>query len=48
MNFILEIEGIGTKYSNTKDKEHLIDALRAQYEGNQDWTGGLFCEITLK
>ena len=28
--------------------EHLIGTLKAKYETKQDWTGGLYCDITLK
>ena len=42
------VDDFEIKYSNKKDAEHVIDALKAKYEVTQDWTGGLYCGIKLK
>ena len=42
------MDDFGIKYTNKKDADHLISALQEKYEVTQDWTGGLYCGITLK
>ena len=48
IRFILVVENFGIKYRDKKDADHLIEGLQSKYEVTQDWTGGLYCSITLK
>jgi hypothetical protein len=38
----------GVKYVGKEHTQHLIDALETEYTVSKDWTGGLYCGITLK
>ena len=42
------VEKFGIKYRNKKDEDHLVSGIQAKHEVTQDWTGGLYCGITLK
>ena len=48
IKFTLVVDEFGIKYRHRKDADHLISALQAKYEVNQDLTGGLYCGIKLK
>ena len=48
INYTLVVDDFGIKYTHKKDSDHLISALQAEYDLTQDWTGGLYCGITLK
>ena len=46
--FVLTVDDFGVKYIGREHAEHLIQALQAQYTITTDWTGELYCGITLK
>ena len=46
--FSLVVDDFGVKYIDKADSDHLIVALKKQYEISKDWTGGLYCGIKLK
>ena len=35
------------KFTNITQAHHLIDALKSKYEVSIDWTGDLYCSVTL-
>jgi Reverse transcriptase (RNA-dependent DNA polymerase) len=46
--FALVVDDFGTQFSNVTDAQHLLAALKQDYEAvTVDWTGSLFCGITL-
>jgi hypothetical protein len=45
--FTLCVNDFGIKYSSTEDAEHLIDAIQTGYKTTIDWSGNLYCGITL-
>jgi hypothetical protein len=45
--FALYIDDFGVKYFSTADAMHLIDAIRAHYDLTINWTGKLYCGLTL-
>ena len=45
--FTLVVDDFGIKYESVKDATHLINALRELYEITIDWTGKLYCGLTL-
>ena len=47
LRFCLVVDDFGVKYKNKDDANHLIAALQEKYEVTIDWTGHLFCGITL-
>jgi hypothetical protein len=47
--FSLVVDDFGVQYKQLQDAHHLIAALKQHYEAiTVDWTGSLFCGITLK
>jgi hypothetical protein len=42
------VEDFGVHYVGGKHAQHLSDALKTDYTVSNDWTCGLFCDITLK
>ncbi len=47
--FNLCVDNFGIKYIGYKHLQHLYNALRKEtYEIMEDWTGNLYCGITLK
>ena len=46
--FSLVVDDFGVKYTGAEHAEHLIKALQSHYQLSVDWTGGMFCGITLK
>lgn len=48
ITFSLVVDDFGIKYTNTADANHLIAALKAEYECTTDWTGALYCGLTLQ
>ena len=46
--FSLVVDDFGVKYVGKAHADHLIRALKKDYEISEDWTGGLYCGITLK
>ena len=47
LQFCLVVDNFGVKYSSKDDAHHLIAALEEKYTITIDWTGRLFCGITL-
>jgi hypothetical protein len=48
IQFTLMVDDFGVQYMGKEYAQHLIDALEAEYTVSKDWTGGLYCGITLK
>jgi len=48
LTFTLVVDDFGIKYVGKEHAEHLFAALRKDYTLDTDWTGGLYCGITLK
>jgi hypothetical protein len=46
--FTLVVDDFGVKYEGVEDANHLINAIKANYKCTVDWTGALYCGITLK
>jgi len=47
IQFTLVVDDFGVKYVGKQHAEHLCKALRQEYTIATDWTGGLYCGITL-
>ena len=45
--FALCVDNFGVKYFSTADATHLINAVRVHYDLTIDWTGILYCGLTL-
>jgi len=45
--FTLCVDDFGVKYFDKKDAEHLIAAIKANYECTVDWTGATYCGMNL-
>jgi hypothetical protein len=48
IQFTLVVDDFGVQYVGKEHAQHLIDALETNYTVSKDWTGGLYCGITLK
>jgi hypothetical protein len=48
IQFTLVVDDFGVQYVGKEHAQHLIYALEADYTVSKDWTGGLYCGITLK
>jgi len=48
ITFTLVVDDFGIKYVGKEHAQHLIDKLQQDYTIDTDWTGGLYCGITLK
>jgi hypothetical protein len=48
IQFTLIVGDFGVQYVRKEHAQHLIDALETDYTVSKDWTGGLYCCITLK
>ena len=46
--FSLVVDDFGVRYSTRADAEHLIAALKENYQVSLDWTGERYCGLTLK
>ena len=46
--FSLVVDDFGVRYSTQADAEHLITALREDYQISLDWAGERYCGLTLK
>jgi hypothetical protein len=42
------VDDFGVKYESLANAHHLIKALEQHYTVSKDWTGGMYCGITLK
>eukprot|EP00957_Ditylum_brightwellii_P009363 707994-Ditylum_brightwellii.AAC.1 len=47
ITFCLVVDDFGIKYISLEDVQHLIGALKVIFEITIDWTGKLFCGISL-
>jgi hypothetical protein len=48
VTFSLVVDDFGIKYVGKENAEHLLNCLRSQYTITTDWTGSLYCGLTLK
>ena len=48
MWFTLTVDDFGIKYIGKQNALHLINVLKSHYDMETDWTGGLYCGITLE
>jgi hypothetical protein len=46
--FTLVVDDFGVKYVGKENADHLMQALRKNYEVEEDWSGGLYCGINLE
>jgi hypothetical protein len=47
ITFTLVVDNFGVKYVDTTNVEHLISSIKKNYELTVDWTGNLYCGISL-
>ena len=47
MTFALCVDDFGIKYFSKADALHLVAALKQHYEITTNWTGSLYCGLTL-
>jgi hypothetical protein len=47
IQFILVVDDFGVQYVGAEQAQNLIAALETDYNVSKDWTGGLYCNITL-
>ena len=45
--FTLCVDDFGIKYIGKEHALHLLSVLRKHYDVEDDWTGGLYCGVTL-
>ena len=45
--FALVVDDFGVKYVRKKHVDHLVNALKKNYKISEDWTGIIYCGITL-
>ena len=48
ITFSLVVDDFGVKYVHKNDANHLANSLKNAYQLAKDWTGSLYCGITLK
>jgi hypothetical protein len=48
LTFTLVVDNFGIKFVNKADVDYLIASIKKTYTLTEDWTGGLYCGITLK
>jgi hypothetical protein len=48
ISFTLVVDDFGVKYVGEEHVQHLIRCIKETYEVTEDWTGDLYCGITLK
>jgi hypothetical protein len=48
VNFTLVVDDFGIKYVGKENADHLLNALKENYEVTEDWAGKLYCGISLK
>ena len=48
ITFSLVVDDFSVKYVQKADADHLAHSLKNAYQLAKDWTGGLYCGITLK
>ncbi len=47
LTFTLVVDNFGVKYENKEDVDHLIASIKSTYKLTEDWTGNLYCGISL-
>ncbi len=47
LTFTLVVDNFGIKFVNKEDVEHLLLSLKTTYTLTKDWTGNLYCGISL-
>ena len=47
IKFTLVVDDFGVQYVGKESAKHLIDALKTNYDISEDWTGSLYCGISL-
>ena len=47
ISFTLVVDDFGVKYVAQNDVDHLIASIKSAYKLTEDWTGNLYCGITL-
>jgi hypothetical protein len=45
--FTLVVDNFGVKYVGKEHADYLIWCIKQKYELTEDWTGDLYCSITL-
>ncbi len=48
LTFTLVVNNFGVKFVNKADVDHLISSIKNTYTLTEDWTGNLYCGITLE
>ncbi len=48
LTFTLVVDNFGIKFVNKNDVDHLISSIKKTYTLTKDWTGSMYCGITLK
>ncbi len=48
LTFTLVVDDFRVKFVNKEDVNHLISSISTMYKLTKDWTGNLYCSITLK
>ncbi len=48
LTFTLLVDNFGVKFVNKADVDHLIASIKKTYTLTEDWTGSLYCSITLE
>jgi hypothetical protein len=48
LTFTLVVDNFGVKFINKKDVDNLISSIKTTYSITKDWTGNLYCGISLK
>ena len=48
LQFTLTVDDFGVKYVGKENADHLLTSLRHHYEVEEDWTGSLYCGISLR
>jgi hypothetical protein len=48
VTFCLVVDDFGVKYVGKQHADHLLNAIRTKYQLTCDWTGSLYCGVTLK
>jgi hypothetical protein len=48
ISFTLVVDDFGMKYVAQEDVDHLITRIKSKYNLTEDWTGNLYCGITLE
>ena len=47
LRFTLIVDDFGVKFTNLSQAHHLINVLKTKYELSIDWTGSLYCRVSL-